>query len=459
MEDVVAGQSLSACHHFLSADDADVVHCLQLLGGGIWVQCVHVADGSARHDGICHSFLELPHSQVHGPNGEEWEGVHLDHDGHEGHVQQDFDEACEQLRVEHVYGLIVPGVLALEVHGVQHILDEDGEHHGHQNGILKAKHQLHRSPPGEDAMISVADKEEVQDTQEEHKRDNAAVEKPGDVGAALHKVHTVLSQPMETLEEEEESKERHKTRTEVIPKNSEGQTGFGDSVPGPLQKVLHLGCPQLPKEHLAHHFAQEEDKDKGLDVQDCHAGAGLGQIHHSGVELVFEVVGMSHHCPSQRQAGRHHHCGAEHCPGPETRSPAPRARSITATAAPVNNTPHPLRTGTSRVRHLTSGGAGRGGVDCTKCALHVAISPVLPGPRARSRDEQEMGRVVATKSAAGKGCPAPDTFVSHRSRITLKPGKTPAVKVSGSWGILRAEPFGAGRRASKNQALRQALKK
>lgn len=34
---------------------------------------------------------------------------------------------------------------------------------------LKAKHQLHRSPPGQDAMISVADKEEVQDTQEEHK--------------------------------------------------------------------------------------------------------------------------------------------------------------------------------------------------------------------------------------------------------------------------------------------------
>lgn len=93
--------------------------------------------------------------------------------------------------------------------------------------------------------------------------------------------------------------------------------------------------------------------------------------------------------------------------GPLTRSPEPRARSITATAAaaPVNNTPHPLRTGTSGVRHLTSGGAGRGGVDRTKCALRVAISPVLLGPRARSRDEQEMWRVVATKSAAGMGCP------------------------------------------------------
>lgn len=42
MEDVVAGQSLSACHHFLSTDDADIVHCLQLLGGGIWVPGQHV---------------------------------------------------------------------------------------------------------------------------------------------------------------------------------------------------------------------------------------------------------------------------------------------------------------------------------------------------------------------------------------------------------------------------------
>lgn len=66
----------------------------------------------------------------------------------------------------------------------------------------------------------------------------APVHQHGHQPLPTHKVHTILSQPMETLEEEEESKERHETRTEVIPKNSEGQTGFGDSVPGPLQKVL-----------------------------------------------------------------------------------------------------------------------------------------------------------------------------------------------------------------------------
>lgn len=43
---------------------------------------------------------------------------------------------CEELRVEHVHSLVVPGVFALEVHGVQDVLDEDGEHHGHQDGVL-----------------------------------------------------------------------------------------------------------------------------------------------------------------------------------------------------------------------------------------------------------------------------------------------------------------------------------
>lgn len=33
---------------------------------------------------------------------------------------------------------------------------------------LKAKHQLHRGPTGQDAVIGMADEEEVQDAQEEH---------------------------------------------------------------------------------------------------------------------------------------------------------------------------------------------------------------------------------------------------------------------------------------------------
>lgn len=38
--------------------------------------------------------LGSPHGQVHRPDGEEREGVHLDHDGHESHVQEHLNEAC-----------------------------------------------------------------------------------------------------------------------------------------------------------------------------------------------------------------------------------------------------------------------------------------------------------------------------------------------------------------------------
>lgn len=131
--------------------------------------------------------------------------------------------------------------------------------------------------------------------------DNAAVKEPGDIGAAFHlrqsrkgahqegwgsphipnpaftaqayppshslapicfreppdpthKVHTVLSQPVKTLEEEKESEECNKAGAEVVPKDGEGQTSLSDSIPGTFQKVLgggqgmmrnsrHSACP------------------------------------------------------------------------------------------------------------------------------------------------------------------------------------------------------------------------
>ena len=114
--------------------------------------------------------------------------------------------------------------------------------------------------------------------------DNSAVKEPGDIGAAFHlrqsregacqevwgsphtpnaaltprvcppatllqrtpcpdpthEVHTVLSQPVKTLEEEKESKESNKAGAEVIPKDGEGQTSLSDSIPGTFQKVLEV---------------------------------------------------------------------------------------------------------------------------------------------------------------------------------------------------------------------------
>jgi len=44
---------------------------------------------------------------------------------------------CEELGVEHVDGLVVPGILTLQVDGVQNILDEGRQDHGQEDGVLR----------------------------------------------------------------------------------------------------------------------------------------------------------------------------------------------------------------------------------------------------------------------------------------------------------------------------------
>lgn len=48
---------------------------------------------------------------------------------------------CEELSVEHVDRLVVPGVLTLQVDGVQEVLDEGGQDHGEQDGVLAETHR------------------------------------------------------------------------------------------------------------------------------------------------------------------------------------------------------------------------------------------------------------------------------------------------------------------------------
>lgn len=47
---------------------------------------------------------------------------------------------CEELSVEHVDRLVVPGILTLQVDGVQEVLDEGGQDHGEQDGVLGERH-------------------------------------------------------------------------------------------------------------------------------------------------------------------------------------------------------------------------------------------------------------------------------------------------------------------------------
>lgn len=122
MEDVVAGKLLagpsSSCtglssHHVLSADDADAVCGGKVFSSSIGVQSVHVPNGSPRHDDIMDSFLERPHSQVHGPGGKEREGMNLDHDGNKRCVKEHLDKTHYEVSVQHVHSFVFPWILTL----------------------------------------------------------------------------------------------------------------------------------------------------------------------------------------------------------------------------------------------------------------------------------------------------------------------------------------------------------
>lgn len=67
---------------------------------------------------------------------------------------------------------------------------------------------------------------------------DSGVEENGDDWWALHEVHTVVSQPVEGLEEQQHREQSHKLGREVIPEHSEGQAGLGDGVEGPLNQML-----------------------------------------------------------------------------------------------------------------------------------------------------------------------------------------------------------------------------
>ena len=145
MEDVTTGQFLggSSCgSHLLPADDAYVVSVGQLLRCGVRIEMVHVVDGAARQNNIIECFFERSHGEVHGSDSEEWQSVDPDHDHEEEDVEEDLDEAYEEFSVEHEDSLVLPGVLAVQVNGVEDILDEGVDDNGEEDGILETKHQL-----------------------------------------------------------------------------------------------------------------------------------------------------------------------------------------------------------------------------------------------------------------------------------------------------------------------------
>jgi hypothetical protein len=89
VEDVIAGQLFSCGgQHLLSADDADIVSVGQFFSCGIRVPGVHIVDGSAGKYDVIEGFLEGAHSQVHGANGEQGQGINADHDDDKEDVEK-----------------------------------------------------------------------------------------------------------------------------------------------------------------------------------------------------------------------------------------------------------------------------------------------------------------------------------------------------------------------------------
>jgi len=163
VEDVVARQLLGGrgCH-LLPADDAHVVCGRQLLGRGVGVEGVHVVDGSSRQHHVVEGLLECPHRQVHWADGKEGQGVDPDHDDEEEDVEEHPDQSDGQLSVEHKHCLVLPRVLAVQVDGVEDVLDQGVHDNGEQDGVLKAKDQLDAGALGQSGGVGVLDEKGVQ---------------------------------------------------------------------------------------------------------------------------------------------------------------------------------------------------------------------------------------------------------------------------------------------------------
>ena len=110
---MVAGQLFGRIgHHFLPANDADVVGVFQLFRCGVGVPGVHVVNGSPGQYHIIEGLFEGPGRQVHGTHSKEWQCVDSNHDDNEKTVENHFDQSNDKLCVQHKYSFVLPRILA-----------------------------------------------------------------------------------------------------------------------------------------------------------------------------------------------------------------------------------------------------------------------------------------------------------------------------------------------------------
>ena len=179
MKNVIAGQLLDllrcrvvrrgAGHLFAAYDTNSVGVGAQLFGRYVRIHDVEVTDCAARHDHVVKGFLERTQRQVHGPNSEQRERVDLNHQRHECEVENDTGEAEHQIAIEHKDALVLPGILVLQVNGMQKVLEERAEHVYQQDGVLEAEHELNRGAFGQCVVVGDVDEVQVEDQKQAYK--------------------------------------------------------------------------------------------------------------------------------------------------------------------------------------------------------------------------------------------------------------------------------------------------
>ena len=92
--------------------------------------------------------------------------------------------------------------------------------------------------------------------------------------------------------------------------HSKSQTGLCDGVPRSLHQMFKFCCPELAEENLPHEFAHENDHDERLEIDDGHAGVGLGDVDHGGVELLALHPGVGQDQPGEGQTGSRQYTGS-----------------------------------------------------------------------------------------------------------------------------------------------------
>ncbi len=102
---------------------------------------------------------------------------------------------------------------------MEHILDEGVGRDREQDGVLEAEHQLDRRALGQGGGVGMQNEVYVDKSEQRGQRDHPQVEGERDRRRTLHKVHPVLRQPVEGLQEQQQRKQRDELGREVVPEN------------------------------------------------------------------------------------------------------------------------------------------------------------------------------------------------------------------------------------------------